>query len=486
LIASTSARVKTSIRIDAPGLPSAAPEGARPGPRACRGALIFGRFPRPGLRSVRPPEVSPDVTPDAAFRAYLTRERTRWIAHDALVRMVGSAGFLAAAAMLWLVTARQDWFVYLLPLGAHLAASLFAWALRGHRLHHRVGVVMALADVGLVFAVQRLSMPESPFPAGVAGFSLGLFAMVIVLDAELLPRAWVFFLAAEAYIFQATLMHVAGVSGGAIGVAALVLGMVAWTARTARERMEALMREQVEAELARVREVARAVELEEARATIERLLEAERGQNERLLSLQREKDQLSQLLVHDLRSPTGMIHGILDVGRMEEGRLVLRREPLRVVELIDDVVRGARPLAAKQNIHLLIEADVDLRLDADRDLLRRLLENLVSNALRYTPRHRRVCVAAQREGGELVIRVHNEGRPIEPAKRSTLFQKFGQLEGAKVGWGLGLYFCRLATEAHGGSITLEDTPGWDVTFTFRLPLTPTPVLQSPPAHAALV
>lgn len=470
---------------------------------------------------IEPPKFPPDASTEVAFRASLARERARWIATAALVRTVGSAIFLSAVATLWLVTARRDWLVYLIPLVLHAVASLFAWAMRRHRLHRTVAVVMAVADVALVFAVQQLSMPFSPFPSGVAGFSLGLFCMVIVLDAEILPRTGVFVLATEAFVFQATLMYVAGVSTGPIVIAGLVLGLVAWTARTASGRMEALVREQVEAQLARARETARARELEEARSTIEHLLHAERTQNERLVSLQREKDQFTHLLVHDLRSPltaligyidlirerlargelaslqtadeamrvaerlTAMIHAILDVAKLEEGRLVLRREPVSVADLMHDVTTVATPVARKQAIHLVLEFDPVLTLDADRELMRRVLENLVSNALRYTPRHGRMRVAAQRDGSHAVVRVQNEGVAIEPARRASLFQKFGQLEGATVGWGLGLYFCRLAIEAHQGSIRIEDAPGWRVTFAVRVPLVqPEGASQPTPAGAA--
>jgi signal transduction histidine kinase len=121
-------------------------------------------------------------------------------------------------------------------------------------------------------------------------------------------------------------------------------------------------------------------------------------------------------------------------------------------------------------------------------LTERVLENLVANALRYSPRGGKVLLAAETRGGEHVIAIHNNGPAIDPAKRVALFEKYRQ-EGNGVarvtGWGLGLYFCRMAVEAHGGRIAVEDVPGWSTSFLVRLPVKPLrPEAQPAPAPAA--
>jgi signal transduction histidine kinase len=98
------------------------------------------------------------------------------------------------------------------------------------------------------------------------------------------------------------------------------------------------------------------------------------------------------------------------------------------------------------------------------------MENLMSNALRYTPTAGKILVAARAEPGTVIVSVHNSGQPIPRMLQGRIFEKFDRGVGDKRrGWGLGLYFCRLAVAAHGGTIAVEDVPGWPVSFVIRLP-----------------
>jgi signal transduction histidine kinase len=115
---------------------------------------------------------------------------------------------------------------------------------------------------------------------------------------------------------------------------------------------------------------------------------------------------------------------------------------------------------------------------ADRRLFPRLLDNLLSNALRYSPKGGRILLVATESKGELVLSVHNTGEVIPAADREKIFAKFqqGETETHRMfGWGLGLYFCRLVVESHSGRITVEDVVGWPTSFVIRLPAsTPSP------------
>ena len=119
-------------------------------------------------------------------------------------------------------------------------------------------------------------------------------------------------------------------------------------------------------------------------------------------------------------------------------------------------------------------------MQADRTLLQRVLENILDNAFRHTPRHGRIAITARpRRGVEIVV--SNDGPPIPLLERRRIFEKFqapgGQEEvgvgaglGARAGnAGLGLYFCKRAIEAHGGAIDVVETLDWPTSFLINLP-----------------
>ena len=108
----------------------------------------------------------------------------------------------------------------------------------------------------------------------------------------------------------------------------------------------------------------------------------------------------------------------------------------------------------------------------DQDMIRRVLVNMVTNAIKYSPRHGQVDVVASEGEGCLNFSVTDEGPGIPAEYQWRIFDKFArvQVKDARSGVGLGLAFCRLAVEAHGGRIWVESTPGQGSTFVFTLPL----------------
>ena len=111
-------------------------------------------------------------------------------------------------------------------------------------------------------------------------------------------------------------------------------------------------------------------------------------------------------------------------------------------------------------------------LRVDQDMIRRVLVNLVTNAIKYSPRLGRVRITASQREEALKFSVIDQGPGILPQYQGRIFDKFArvQYEGAPTGVGLGLAFCRLAVEAHGGRIWVESAPGQGSTFSFTLPL----------------
>ncbi|MEJ7600121.1 MAG: ATP-binding protein [Kofleriaceae bacterium] len=112
----------------------------------------------------------------------------------------------------------------------------------------------------------------------------------------------------------------------------------------------------------------------------------------------------------------------------------------------------------------------------DRELFARVLENLLDNASRYAPRDGRCVVTVLREGNDLEIAVGNNGPAVPAAERTAIFGRYFQVEArraaARANRGLGLYFCKLAVEAHGGTIHVEQRGDLGAVFVVRVPLEP--------------
>lgn len=230
--------------------------------------------------------------------------------------------------------------------------------------------------------------------------------------------------------------------------------------------------------------------------------------NVELAELHRFRDEMSALIVHDLKSPLSavlaslafvaedlpagttnairesvddatesakrllrLLANLLDVSQLEADRLALRREPVDLRALLQTVSRARAQTARMRKIDLSVAVPVDLTPALDRDLIARVIENLLDNALRYTASSGRIELAAVHALQTVQIRVSNSGVAIPADARSRVFDKFGQSTPGvgRMNLGLGLYFCRLAVEAHSGRIWIEESPQWPTVFVIELP-----------------
>ena len=249
-----------------------------------------------------------------------------------------------------------------------------------------------------------------------------------------------------------------------------------------------------------------ALRLRRLNASNREYYELARKQRDDLMRLQLQKERLSAFVVHDLKNPVGnidllaqlllrdkelpercrssvttirdelralhrLIMNLLDISKSEEGKLVPARSSLDPSRLIHDVVESVGGHSRAKNVR--IEHSIELeRLTVDQDLFRRVLENLMENALRHTPEDSVVRISAKRVGDEAEFRIADSGPGVPAAMRETIFDRFVQLEGrnreTRAGRGLGLSFCKLAVEAHGGRVWVEDgQPG--AIFCLRVP-----------------
>jgi two-component system, sensor histidine kinase and response regulator len=171
-----------------------------------------------------------------------------------------------------------------------------------------------------------------------------------------------------------------------------------------------------------------------------------------------------------------LIQNLLDVAKMEEGKLALHRELFAPGDWAKSVVSNFQPLAdaAKRKLTLTLSKDV-APIDGDSALLGRVLGNLISNALRHTPAASgEVSITLYRDATLLAVEVRDNGDGIPEADQERIFEKFVQGETHEAalhsGTGLGLTFCKMVVEAHGGHITVFSQPKEGSVFTFRLPL----------------
>jgi len=171
-----------------------------------------------------------------------------------------------------------------------------------------------------------------------------------------------------------------------------------------------------------------------------------------------------------------MMSNLLDVQRLEIGKLALMRTPLDLNDLVRRAGITALPRAREQQISLFFDLDKDMPpVPADEELVERVLANLLDNALKFTPAQGQITLFTRAGTDEVQVGVADTGEGIPAGERQRIFEKFTQLhrniKGAR-GSGLGLTFCRLAVEAHGGRIWVEDNPPQGSRFIFTLPLHP--------------
>lgn len=166
-----------------------------------------------------------------------------------------------------------------------------------------------------------------------------------------------------------------------------------------------------------------------------------------------------------------MLRALLDVSRLDAGGVVPKVERFVLGELIDELVAEFRPLAAERGLVLASHAGRHA-VATDRSLLRSIIQNLLSNAVRYTA-HGRIWIGARRRGNDVVVEVRDSGPGIAPADRERIFVEFERLESkgsAGGGVGLGLAIVQRISNLLGVKIELRSRPGHGSTFAVRMPI----------------
>ena len=166
-----------------------------------------------------------------------------------------------------------------------------------------------------------------------------------------------------------------------------------------------------------------------------------------------------------------LIQDLLDVARMESGRLAVERVPQPVAPMVREAVESHRSQAEERSLTLTCAAEDDLPIvEADRDRVLQVFSNLVGNAIKFTPPGGTIGVHAECREGEVVLSVRDTGMGIAGEELTHLFEPYWQASRtAHLGAGLGLSIAKGIVEAHGGQIWVESEPGSGSTFWFTLP-----------------
>lgn len=243
---------------------------------------------------------------------------------------------------------------------------------------------------------------------------------------------------------------------------------------------------------------------------IKKKKETLRLRNQELRREEQMRAELTKMLIHDLKGPLSevmanldilsytvqgenkeflesaqigceravrMASNLVDTGKMEDGKLRLLKQEVVPKNLLEESLSAVKGLAKIKNIELALECpDSNLpSIKMDRVLILRVLQNLVTNALGHCPSDTMITLGCglAPSGKGVEIFVQDQGAGISPEHQLTVFEKYGRLTSkidALVGTGLGLYFCRLAVEAHQGRIAVHSAPGQGSRFVFTLPL----------------
>ncbi len=229
----------------------------------------------------------------------------------------------------------------------------------------------------------------------------------------------------------------------------------------------------------------------------------------RLDRSERDREDLTALLLHDMKTPLSVVMAtlshleekpedpenrkwiraalrscredvelmtqLMEAGRLEGEKFPLARRPVNVPELLRSCAEEISAAAFMKRIAFTVSHAPEVNtVSADEGLLKRILMNLMRNALKFTKAGERLDVRADVQRNWLVVKVKDTGAGIPPERMDRLFGRFSRIEreggSSGEGWGLGLYFCKLAVEAHGGVIDIHSRPGQGTLVRFTIPL----------------
>ena len=292
-----------------------------------------------------------------------------------------------------------------------------------------------------------------------------------------------------------------------IGLAVCVLAIVYYRSLQRKKKANALLSEQYQ-------------QINEQKQVLSQQSASLKAVNEELKELSKAKEGLTHMIAHDMKNPLNTImlcaHGIsessnfeqthiemaskqllqmitnmLDVQKMEETTPQLKLSDIEADQLISNATKEVNQLAQAKSVTLSIAVDDYALLNVDQDMFVRVLVNLLTNAIKYSPSNSNVAIAAKYEEAQAIFSISDQGPGIPATYQAHVFDRYWQADAAKSGLaqstGLGLAFCKLAVTAHNGHIEVFSEAGQGATFVVTLPakayvplenaLTPTDIIS---------
>jgi two-component system, NtrC family, sensor histidine kinase KinB len=167
-----------------------------------------------------------------------------------------------------------------------------------------------------------------------------------------------------------------------------------------------------------------------------------------------------------------LINSLLDINRLEAGQSITNQQAVNAGKMVNEAIEIVQPVLENKQIQVSVQLPAIFPfLWVDEDMIRRVLINLLENAIKYTPVRGEITVAGEVEGDWVKLSIKDNGPGIPRDAREHIFDKFIRLQSDRFprGVGLGLAFCRLAVQAHGGQIWVESQEGAGSRFLFTIP-----------------
>ncbi len=169
---------------------------------------------------------------------------------------------------------------------------------------------------------------------------------------------------------------------------------------------------------------------------------------------------------------TSLINDLLDTSKLENGHLVYNKEVFSFHDLVKETITDIKPTALENEV--IFQNKTHAKINADRDRIGQVLNNFLTNAIKYAPDGKKIIVALNQQNGKVVCSVQDFGKGIVSEEQEKIFERFYRITGHNLntfpGLGLGLFICKEIIEKHGGKIGLESERGKGSTFYFELPV----------------
>ncbi len=233
--------------------------------------------------------------------------------------------------------------------------------------------------------------------------------------------------------------------------------------------------------------------LAEQKEEIQAQSEELQATNDKLMELDQFKEGMTGMIVHDLKNPLNsiinlsedikakqsgkqmlnMVMNILDVSKYEQSKMLIDKVDCSLLEISLNAINEVMFLVEQKNLSISNKISTETSIKGDKEIIERVFVNLLTNAIKYSPNNGEIeLIASENDLAFVEIKVLDTGEGIPSDKLGAVFEKFGQITAKKSGnirsTGLGLSFCKMAVEAHGGSIIVESELKKGTTFTFTI------------------